>query len=158
MGFWSRTGQVLSHIADVRVDRWIDWPWLTSSARYFRNQARELLKIERAQYSESFEEAVTRLNLTPEILATQQKRYINLFFFFLILTAGLFLYTLFLIVMKNWMGILMGFSLTLYAFSQALRSHFWYFQISQQKLGCNIQEWFHHFIPFVKFNRRTKSQ
>jgi intracellular multiplication protein IcmV len=30
---------------------------------------------------------------------------------------------------------------SLVAFANAFRAHFWYFQTKQRKLGCTIQEW-----------------
>ena len=56
--------------------------------------------------------------------------------------AAIFLYFLYLSVFRhNLMGACMTFSLTLYGLSQAMRYHFWYFQIQSRKLGCTFQEW-----------------
>ena len=141
MGLWRKTTKALGLVVNFRVDQWLDLPGLKNTTRYFWQNGKELFKIQQAQYSESFEEAVQRLELTPARLNLQKKRYFSLFLLFLIVALALFAYTVFLLIVGNVLGALVSFSLVFYAASLAFRFHFWYFQISQKKLGCEIQEW-----------------
>jgi intracellular multiplication protein IcmV len=141
MKLWKKTTKVLGFVVNFRVDQWLDLPGIKNTTRYFWQQGKDLCKIPQPQRSESFEEAVVRLGLTPELLNLQKKRYFSLFLFFIVFAVGLLAYTAFLVIAGNKMGALVSFSLILYTLSLAFRHHFWYFQISRKKLGCGIQEW-----------------
>jgi len=160
MGFWKKTGKVLGHAVDLRVDRWMDVKELKRSASYFWREGKRLFEAtkEKNKNSETFDEAVNRLNLTQEALELQKKRYQYFFIFFIAMAAALFIYTAVIIKMGNWRGACISSALAIYALSHAFRFHFWCFQIRQRKLGCNGREWLAHIIPFIKLSKRTKLQ
>jgi len=147
MGLWKGTKKVVGHMVDVRVDRWVDLSSLLNSTRYFWNSAKSLFSIKTAEHPESFEEAIDRMMLSPDIVAKQSERFLRLSLFFVLMTTALLIYTIVLFSLKNWAGMGICISLSLYALSLAFRFHFWHFQISQKKLGCGLWEWFCLILP-----------
>jgi len=141
MSLWQKTAKAVGVVVNLQIDQWLDLQGLKKTTRYFFQQGKQLFKVQQAQYAESFEEAVHRLELTPELLNLQKKRYLSLSLFFLVIVLALFGYTIFLIMAGNKMGALTTLALAFYAGSMVFRFHFWYFQISQKKLGCAMREW-----------------
>jgi len=141
MGLWQGTKKIVGHIVDVRVDRWVDIDSLKDSTDYFWDQCKNLFRVQKSEHAESFEEAIDRMALSPEILAKQSQRFLMLSFFFALMAIALVIYTIVLYTLKNWMGMGICLSLSLYALSLAFRFHFWHFQITQKKLGCSVWSW-----------------
>jgi intracellular multiplication protein IcmV len=154
MGLWKGTKKVIGHVVDVRVDRWIDFTSLKNSTRYFWAHFNTLFSIKKAENPENFEEAINRMGLSPEDLAKQSHHFLMLSFFFLLMTIALLTYAIVLYKLTNWMGTVICLSLSLYALSLAFRFHFWHFQISQKKLGCNLWEWCKLTLPIKRKNPR----
>lgn len=142
MGFWRGIGKVAGQIVDIRADRWMGLKSLKNNAFFFLDQAKQLFHMQEATRSETFEEAVERLELTPEMLQLQSKRFTVLTVLFLGAAFLVGLYSIFLLFHNNWMGAFISLSLMIYALSCAFRFHFWRFQIQQKKLGCTVREWF----------------
>lgn len=146
MGLWKKTTSLLGHVVDFRVDRWVDLSYLKKSSAYYVEESKRLFTAQQPQQEEEFEEAVLRLALSPEDLSQQSKRYAYMAVLFIAIGALIFSYALLLVFLKNWMGSIICFALTLYALTLAFRSHFWHFQMSQKKLGCSVSEWFKSLI------------
>lgn len=103
------------------------------------------------QRKETFEAAVRRLGLTPEKLKTQSRYFLYFAFFYAFLGVGLFGYSFYLLLGKGFvLAFFVSFIMGALMFSYAFKEHFWYMQISKQKLGCTFREW----ISFVF--RRTQ--
>ena len=156
MGFWRKTGKVLGHAVDIRVDRWLSFEELKKSSSYFWRHTKQLFKTSPPGQPETFEEAVSRLNLTPKELRLQKKRYQYLLYLFLSMAAALLIYTVIIANLGNLKGAAITLALAIYALSNAFRFHFWCFQISQKKLGCKGKEWLRYTIPFIKSSKRIK--
>lgn len=90
---------------------------------------------------ESFDEALTRLNLTEEDIAKRQQEFRRLLFVYLIIGILLFCYTFYLAWERSIHGTIATFVITLIAFVQVFRYHFWLFQLKNRKLGCTFREW-----------------
>ena len=153
MGLWKGTKKVVGHVVDVRVDRWVDFTSLQNSTCYFWERAKSLFSIKTAEHPESFEEAIDRMALSPETIVKQSERFLRLALFFVLMTMALVIYAIVLYRLKNWTGMGICLSLSLYALSLAFRFHFWHFQISQKKLGCDVWEWCRLILP-----RKRKNQ
>ena len=141
MGFWSKTTKLMGHIVDLRVDRWLDLETIKHSSAYFGSRIRHLFRIKVSTHPESFEEATQRLDLNAQELAKQAKRYLLASYIFVGVAFCFFIYAGILAYLGSWMGTCMAFCLMLYAVSVAFRFHFWHFQITQQKLGCTLQDY-----------------
>lgn len=142
MGLWKGTKKAIGHVVDTRVDQWIDLHSLQNSTCYFWNHLKSLFNIKKPKYTESFEEAVDRMALSPETLTKQSLYFRKLSLLFLVMTIALIIYAAALYRFNNWTGSIICFSLSLYAVSLAFRFHFWHLQISQKKLGLNIREYY----------------
>jgi intracellular multiplication protein IcmV len=142
VGFWKKTKNLVGHVIDFRVDRWVDLDYLKKSSSYYAQETKRLFTLKKADHTEEFEEAAGRLSLSTEDLSQQAKRYAYMAVLFLAIGLLFFLYAIFLAVGKNWMSAIISCSLMIYALALAFRSHFWHFQISQKKLGCTASEWF----------------
>ncbi|HXH54211.1 MAG TPA: type IVB secretion system protein IcmV [Gammaproteobacteria bacterium] len=153
MGLWKGSKKFVGHMVDVRVDRWIDLASLKNSSLYFWERIKNLFSIQVAEHPESFEEAIDRMALSPETVTKQSERFLKLSLFFVLMAMALLIYTIVLSHLKNWTGMGICISLSLYALSLAFRFHFWHFQISQKKLGCNVWEWCRLILPQKRKNQ-----
>lgn len=145
MGILRKIGNGLGHIFDFRVDRWLNLKLIKDNTTYYLQETKRLFSVEQPEHLDEFDDAVNRLDLSPEFISNQAKRYLYLAAFFLVCSGLLLSYGVFLILQSNLMGSLICFALTFYALTCAFRFHFWYFQIKQRKLGCSIQEWIKSF-------------
>lgn len=133
--------KVTSRLIDVRVDRWMSWDYLGQTAQTFRVLLLDILIPKKATYSETFEEAMQRLELTEEDIEQRKKEFVRLITFFVVLALGILAYALYLAFKGTLAAAVIAFCLALYSFSQAFRFHFWLFQLKHRKLGCTIKEW-----------------
>ncbi len=153
MGFWKTTRKIVGHVIDIRVDRWVDFEYHKKTLRYLRDEWKRLFSHQKPTRSEEFDEAVQRLSLTPDDLATQTQRFRYLAWLFIVLSLALLAYACVIGSNGNWTGTIISVSIAFYALTLAFRFHFWYFQMSQRKLGCTVQEWMRSLSPI----KRTKS-
>ncbi len=140
MGIWSGTKKVASHLVNLRVDKWIGYSYLKDTLHFFLDISKSLFKPEQVRIHESFEEATQRLHLNAEDLNQRAKQFQRWTCVFLLLALGLLAYTIYIFRQNNFMGTCMSLGLVLYACSQALKFHFWRYQIQQQRLGCSLKE------------------
>lgn len=142
MGIFKSTKKAAGKIIDVRVDKWISWDYLSETAGQFKVLLLDIVVPKKASYSETFEEAMQRLQLNEEDLVARKKEFTRLFYFFLGLAFLVVLYALYMAIKGSLAPSLIAFCLALYALTQAFRFHFWLFQIKHRKLGCSWREWF----------------
>jgi intracellular multiplication protein IcmV len=145
MGLWRKVKNGLGYIVDFRVDKWLDVELLKKQTNYYLQTTKQLFKIQKPTQAESFVEAAKRLNLSPEALEEQAQRYWFYAIIYLISAIGIFFYAAIIVCLGNWMGFSICSALLIFALTQSYRYHFWYFQIKQQKLGCDFQEWLQFF-------------
>ncbi len=125
----------------VNVKAWIGWSAIKSNTQYVSETAKDVLGMPKPQHDESFEEAITRLHLSPEDLQVRQRSFLRI-----ALVAGLcgvlsLLYTLYMLWNLQIGGTILALIVSLIAFASAARYHFWYFQVKNRKLGCTWREW-----------------
>jgi len=141
MGIFKSTKKAASKIVDVRVDRWMSLDYLADTTSRFKYLLIDLVVPKKAQYSETFEEALKRLNLTEEDIKQRKKEFTQLFYFFIFLALTIIIYALYVAFQGNILSTFIAFCLSLFCLTQAFRFHFWLFQIKQRKLGCTWREW-----------------
>ena len=142
MGFFKKAKKIGSFIVDVRVDRWIGFEFLKNTAHQLYCSTKALTTPDQATRTETFEEAIIRLNLTEKVLQSRKKSFTQLFYTYLSVSMIVFIYSVYITTLDNFLGFLIGISLTIFGLSQAFKYHFWLFQIRHRKLGCTIKEWF----------------
>ncbi|MCS5711141.1 type IVB secretion system protein IcmV [Candidatus Berkiella aquae] len=141
MGIFKSSKKAAGHIVDVRVDKWVSWDYLSESADNFKVILLDSIIPKKATYSETFEEALERLELTEADIAKRQKEFTQLFYFFLVLSLVIISYGLYLAFTGSMITALIAFCLSIYSLAQSFRFHFWLFQLKNRKLGCTIKEW-----------------
>ncbi len=150
MGFFSGFRKFASQIVDVRVDRWMNFQGNKDNAAYLFNLAKGLFKRSPPAKLEAFEQVVETQALSNADLHEKSEKYKALALLFVFFAILLLIYTTVLICLGNFMGTCISAALVIYALSQAFRFHFWYFQISQRKLGCSLSEWYRFVSDFKR--------
>jgi intracellular multiplication protein IcmV len=133
--------QVAGRLVDVRVDRWMSWDYISETTERLKNNLTDIVIPKKATYSETFDEAMLRMDLTEEDLAQRKKEFTRLLYYFLGIAFVIIAYALFMAFKGSMITSLIAFCLSMYALTQAFRFHFWLFQLKNRKLGCTIKEW-----------------
>jgi intracellular multiplication protein IcmV len=94
--------------------------------------------------SETFEQAMRRLNMTEKDLQKRIQSSTQIIYFCGLLSIPLLAYTIYIwslhFYLPSFVCLMLGFLLFAYAF----REHFNRFQMRQRRLGCTFYEWFAH--------------
>ena len=141
-GFFRGVGKVSGKVIDVRADKWLGYEYLKATSMRTFDIVRENFLPEQATSSETFEEALHRLQLTESLLKQRIKEFQRLLWFHLALTAGVIGYALYMASQHALIATLVAFCLSIWCAGQAFRYHFWLFQMQHRKLGCTLSEWF----------------
>ncbi len=141
MGFWQGTKAIARQIINVRFDNWVDLDNLKATAKYFTQQTRKLFTPQKSLQAESFDDAVMRLGLSAQDLHNQANRYKKLAILFFLIGMILLVYGVYIACFHKLSSGVLSLALSIYAMTKAMQFHFWYFQISQQKLGCSARTW-----------------
>lgn len=143
MGFFSRVKNAGGYIVNLKITKWAGLDQIKDSTKGVVNLGQKLFISEQANYTETFEEALQRLNITEEQLNARKKEFTRLMIIYLIISLIIFSYSIYVVaVYKNFMGFMMGFAITLYSLTYVFKYHFWIYQIKNKKLGCTLREWF----------------
>lgn len=143
MGFFSGLKQAGSYVFNFKVTKWLGVDQIKDSTRNIADAGKTIFIPQQANFPETFEEALVRLNITEEQLQQRKKEFTKLMIVYLILALLIFCYGVYIVVSyRNFMGFVMCIAVTLYALTLAFRYHFWIYQIKNKKLGCTIKEWF----------------
>lgn len=125
----------------INVNEWIGLRNIMTMSRGVISAVRLIFVPQAAERTETYEEAIQRLNLSPEDIEMRKKTFIRIALMmalFGFICLGYMLYLL-------WSGYLaagcMALVVALIVFAYAYRFHFWYFQLKVKKLGCTFQEW-----------------
>lgn len=145
-------------IIDTRIDRWLSVDYLKETTGHLKSIFVDTFVPKKARYSETFEEALERLQLSEQELLNRQTEFFRLFCFFIGLSLCVISYGIYLAYTKLFLSALIAFCLSLYALTQAFRFHFWLFQLKHRKLGCTLWEWFNSSIePTESHHITTRS-
>jgi len=125
----------------VNVPAWIGYRQLANNAKSIKDLFISLFVPVKPASSESFEEALKRLNLTETTLNVRAKEFKRLFIIFVL--GGLLLvgYSIYLLWAHALHASFACLGLAFILFVYSFRYHFWLFQIRQRKLGCTFREW-----------------
>ena len=116
---------------------------LTRNAEEIATAAKKILvPTQKPEKTESFEQALARLNLTQADLKEKQKNFLRLAFTFAAVAGVILTYAVYLLFFGSFNAFMLAFIVSLIALSFAFRFHFWWFQVKKRKLGCSIKEWY----------------
>jgi len=99
---------------------------------------------QKATRTETFEEALERMPLKETDLNARCKEFIFLTAFFLLVAIAILTYACWLVGHQHYKAFAVATAVSFVAIAQAIRYHFWLFQIKQRRLGCSLKEWFYH--------------
>ncbi|KTC87411.1 MULTISPECIES: type IVB secretion system protein IcmV [Legionella] len=136
----SRIVNVFARIFNVRS--WIDFDRTKSFTLYLVNGFKKMFVPQKNDSGETFEEAVSRLNLSETEL---QDRKSALYRLSLLMSAAailIFGYAIYHVFYGSYRAVIISLVVMLIALALAFRYHFWYFQIKERKLGCTMLEWY----------------
>ena len=139
----------LRSIVDVRS--WIGYDELSSNVKnvfsifvkFFSSKATE------ARH-ETYEEAVTRMSLTPEQLAKREKTFLYSAILYFAFAGLLTVYLKYLLVNSKWWQFVFSSLLFLLVGLLGYQESFWYMQMKKRKLGCTFREWVSYVLSFGK--------
>jgi intracellular multiplication protein IcmV len=142
VGFLSGTKKVAGHIVNVRADKWFNYENHKFNVNYIISATKNLFLTEKTENQETFEQAVARLQLTEQDLLDRKKEFFRLFIISLIISIGLFCYTMFITInYQNLYGFILGMAVTVLGLSKTFKYHFWLTQITKKKLGLTFKDW-----------------
>ncbi|HVV69293.1 MAG TPA: type IVB secretion system protein IcmV [Gammaproteobacteria bacterium] len=124
--------------------RMVGWDQLQESFNSFvRDPAKEVLgrRNKKTKTTETFEQAVTRLNISEEDLSARKKTFFRTALFFVVMAVALFIYTVDLLFSGLLLATFIALVLVVIALALAFREHFWYTQMQQRRLGITFNEW-----------------
>ncbi|MCD6039353.1 MAG: hypothetical protein K0S27_753 [Gammaproteobacteria bacterium] len=121
---------------------WLGLKELGAYTRIIGDNLKTTFTQPKPQYTETFEQALKRLNVTETDLQHNARNYKLYALIFLILSVialiGGFYY---LFKYGTFAGWILATMVALLLAVQAFRFDFWYFQIKHRKLGCTFDEW-----------------
>lgn len=135
----SKVGKLLRRMFNVR--EWIDWSRIKAGGEYISKGAKQVFIATPMHPVESFAEAQRRLKLTDDNVAIRGRALLRTSLIMLCLAILLFCYTIYHFIWGSIHSGILSFSLFLLSMGFAFRYHFWYFQITQRKLGCTFNDW-----------------
>lgn len=142
MPFFQRVKKTVKPFVDV--PRWIDFATLKDFGKNVIGATKKLLVPSQPTYTESFEQAMVRLNLTEEDVAQRIKQFRLYVMIFFGGAIGLLIYDIYLLWQGTYMAFFAVLGLMLLMLGQAFRYDFWLYQMRQRKLGCSFGEWLAH--------------
>ncbi len=135
---------------NFRPDKWLSLDYVQDTFVRTRLILHDLVVPKKAKYKETFEQAMERLGLDEHDIEQRKIEFKRLYISFLVIGLAILSYgTYVLMYGQAWVTLLTA-GLSLYAFSQAFRFHFWLFQLNNRKLGCTVREWFNNRIDSPK--------
>ena len=129
-------------VFNFNVREWLAVEQIKANSRTVVEAYRGVFGRRTDNRGETFAGAVQRLGLTPEKLQKQKRNFFYFSVIYLIFSIGLLSYSFYLLLEKGFLlaffvSFIMGILMLTYSFKE----HFWYMQISKQKLGCTFREW-----------------
>lgn len=119
---------------------------LKKNAQGIKSIAAGLTTTQEATREETFEEALVRLNLTPQDIEKREREFKRLVMIFSILGIVVLGYFIFSVTQKALIASLGSLGIFFFILAQLFRYHFWLFQIRQKRLGCTFKEWLRDLI------------
>lgn len=121
---------------------WIGFNELRTYARIIGANIKDLRTLPQPEHTETFTEAMQRLNVTEEDVKATGDRYLLYSVFFVALAAFAFaIGFVFLLGVGTFAAFILALACMTILLACAFRYHFWYFQIKHRKLGCTFDEW-----------------
>lgn len=139
MSFFGGIKKIIKPAVDV--PKWIDYRQLLKNNRSIFSFVKKFFIPEQAKTEESFEEALSRLKLTPSDLIQRSKEFTRLMWIWIFLLLVSIAYSIYLLQNHFFRGFYPCLGICIIILTQIFRYHFWLFQIKQRRLGCSFRDW-----------------
>ena len=121
---------------------WLGYDSLKEQTQTIQSFVKEAATVRKPERTETFDEALQRLDMKEEELPGIATKYLCYALFFLGLAIVDFIYGIYLLFHHGaFLGMVLAFAVCALLLAQAFRYHFWFFQIQNRKLGCTFEEW-----------------
>ena len=127
--------------SNFQFSRWMGMQEIKSNASNIRTLFNELTKYDQSEFSETFEEAIKRLNLSEQDIATRTIYFLRLSMLYLFFALCLVAYSIYLYYVGDLIGTLMCLPIISVLLSFCFKEHFWYTQMKHRRLGMNFRNW-----------------
>lgn len=121
---------------------WLDYDMVKENTTTVVNIFKDTFKRESPPViTETFEQALQRLNISNEEVENIKNNYLSFAVFFLLIGFVLIGFAIYFFLQGSILDFALAIAISAVLFAQAFRFHFWYFQIKHRKLGCTFEEW-----------------
>jgi intracellular multiplication protein IcmV len=126
----------------VDVKTWVSYDEVAANAKNTIGLFRRLTSrgTEEVRH-ETYEEALVRMNLTPEQVVARKNNFLYSAMIYGAFALGFFLYFSYLLINLHILASFLALIPTVLMLLTAYREHFWYMQMQKKKLGCSFHEW-----------------
>lgn len=124
------------------VPAWIGFKQIRESNKVIVDYVKDSFSVNEAERNESFEEALTRLNISNEALQQTYKSNTRNFYIMAVVVTLLVVYAIYLLTSGAYKALLVDLAVIVLASVRLFQFSFWNFQIKHRKLGCSVKEWY----------------
>lgn len=142
------TKRILKPLVDFPT--WMGYRTLVDNGKDVVAGLKGMFTPREPERTETFEEAITRLNLTEQELHARQRSLFILTLFWGLVAVAAFIYGIWLFFSGGFRGGLLAFALAFLATVLSFRQHFWYFQVKHRMLGADFKLWFNSLLGIKK--------
>lgn len=120
---------------------WLDFDMVKDNTTTVIGLFKDTFRRETPARTETFEQALKRLNISSEEVENVKLNYLSFAIFFLLIGFVLVGFGIYFLLKFYILDFLLALGISAILFAQAFRFHFFYFQIKHRKLGCTFEEW-----------------
>ncbi|NKB46250.1 MAG: type IV secretion protein IcmV [Legionellales bacterium] len=121
--------------------QWSDYDRIKQNTTTLGDTIRRYFTAKQPEHPESFEDAIKRLGLSEQELATKMSALFKLSLLMLSIALLILGYFILQVFTGTWRSVLVSGVVMLLPMSLAFRYHFLHFQIKHRKLGCTLNDW-----------------
>jgi intracellular multiplication protein IcmV len=138
---FKRVGKIVKPF--VNFPKWLDTKGLKKNNETLYGFAKDIAKPElRPVSQESFDEAMVRLQLTEQDVATRRAFFLRMAIFYAVFAVAVFSYGIYLFFsLGDVFPLIMALAVTAAALALWFKHHFWYIQMKQRRLGLTFDDW-----------------
>jgi intracellular multiplication protein IcmV len=139
MGLFNVVKTVVKPFVDFPT--WMGYKQIRESTGSLLQTLKGLFTPSKAETTETYQEALRRLNLTEKDIEVRKKQFTYLLLMWLVIAIAVLIYGFYLTGLGSWHGFISCVAISLIALVQTFKFHFWLFQIKQKRLGCTFRDW-----------------
>lgn len=125
-----------------QFSRWMGMAEIKNNASAIKGLFNSITDKEKPEFSETFEEAVTRLELSETEITQRTLNFLKLTWIYLFFACCVLAYAVYLYSIGDSLGMFMCFPVISVLCSFAFKEHFWYTQLKHRRLGMSAKDWF----------------